>query len=157
MLPCGLWSSRRWMSQQLPVGPAATIFPVKTKHLNAVTSFSTPVAVQLTLVLLVLLSAALAQQDENGDYTARIDGIAAQQVQKQQIPAMTVAIARDGLVIYSKAFGKADLENGVAASTETLIRTGSISKPITAAAAMTLVEAGRLDLDAPIQKYCPAF
>jgi serine beta-lactamase-like protein LACTB, mitochondrial len=137
--------------------PAATISRVNAKHLNAVTASSKRVAVQLTLFLLVLVGTALAQQDANGDYTAQIDGIATQQVQKQKIPAMTVAIARDGRVIYSKAFGKADLENGVAASTETLIRTGSISKPITAAAAMTLVEAGRLDLDAPIQKYCPAF
>jgi CubicO group peptidase (beta-lactamase class C family) len=49
------------------------------------------------------------------------------------------------------------LENAVPATAETLIRTGSLAKPITAVAAMTLVEAGKLDLDAPIQKYCPAF
>ena len=53
--------------------------------------------------------------------------------------------------------GKADLENNVSATPETLFRTGSIAKPMTAVAAMRLVEDGKLDLDAPIQKYCPAF
>src|SRR5690349_17220680 len=60
-------------------------------------------------------------------------------------------------MIYSKAFGAADLENSLSATTETLIRTGSIAKSISAAAAMTLVEAGKIDLDVPLQKYCPAF
>ena len=62
---------------------------------------------------------------------------------------MTVAAAIADRIVYSRAFGAADLENAVPATTETLIRTGSISKPISAAAAMTLVDAGMLDLDAP--------
>jgi CubicO group peptidase (beta-lactamase class C family) len=60
-------------------------------------------------------------------------------------------------MVYSRAFGAADLENAVPATTGTLIRTGSIAKPISAAAAMTLVDSGKLDLDAPVQKYCPQF
>jgi CubicO group peptidase (beta-lactamase class C family) len=51
----------------------------------------------------------------------------------------------------------ADLENLVPATSQTLYRLASISKPITAAAAMLLYEHGKLDLDAPVQKYCPAF
>ena len=50
----------------------------------------------------------------------------------------------------------ADLENLVPATSTTLYRLASISKPITAAA-MVLYERGKLDLDAPVQKYCPAF
>lgn len=111
----------------------------------------------LALAALLLLGTAAVGQDTTQHLSAQIDRLAAEQIQKQQIPAMTVAIALEGRVVYSKGFGTADLENGVAASSETLIRTGSISKPITAVAAMTLVEAGKLDLDAPVQKYCPAF
>jgi serine beta-lactamase-like protein LACTB, mitochondrial len=75
----------------------------------------------------------------------------------EQIPAMIVALGESGKITYSAAFGTADLENSIAANKETLIRTGSIAKPITAVAAMTLVEAGKLDLDAPVQKYCAPF
>ena len=48
----------------------------------------------------------------------------------QQIPAITVAVAQADRLVYSKAFGMADLENSVPATTETLIRTGSIARPL---------------------------
>ncbi len=113
--------------------------------------------VKLFLCIVLLAGVAAAQQATAPDFTAEIDRMAAQEMQKQQIPAMTVAVALDGRIVYSKGFGTADVENAVAAKGETLIRTGSLAKPITAVAAMTLVEAGKLDLDAPVQKYCPAF
>ncbi|MGA9507947.1 MAG: serine hydrolase domain-containing protein [Candidatus Sulfotelmatobacter sp.] len=109
------------------------------------------------LALALLAAVAAAQQERPADLTAAIDRIARQEMQKQQIPAMTIAVVLDGHIVYSKGFGIADKENGVAANQDTLIRTGSLAKPLTAVAAMTLVEAGKLDLDAPIQKYCPAF
>jgi CubicO group peptidase (beta-lactamase class C family) len=86
--------------------------------------------------------------------TAALDQIITDAMREQRIPAVTVAIARDDRLVYSKAFGSADLENSVPATTETLIRTASVAKPITAVAAMTLVESGKLDLEAPVQKYC---
>src|SRR3954447_10287789 len=105
--------------------------------------------------LLLLSCACLAYQ--SADPTAGVDAAVREFQAKTQAPAVTVAVAVDGKITYSKAFGMADVENDVKATPETLIRTGSIAKPITAAAAMTLVEAGKLDLDAPVQKYCPAF
>lgn len=109
------------------------------------------------IFLFLLPAAAFAQKTGGTDIAVQINRIASEQMQKQHIPALTIAVSLDGRVIYSKGFGKADIENDVPANEDTLIRTGSISKPITAAAAMTLVEAGKLDLDVPIQKYCPAF
>ncbi len=111
----------------------------------------------LIFLLLLLADTTSAQQASNSDLSAQVDRAVVEEMKRQQMPAVTVAIARDGRIIYSKAFGTADLENNIPATTETLIRTGSLAKPITAAAAMTLVDAGKLDLDAPIQKYCPAF
>ncbi len=108
-------------------------------------------------LLLIATTAVVAQQTEPFDFAARIDSFVNSAMTKQQIPAMTVAVAMGGHITYSKAFGTADLENLVPATTETLIRTGSIAKPISAVAAMTLVESGNLNLDAPIQTYCPAF
>jgi CubicO group peptidase (beta-lactamase class C family) len=63
----------------------------------------------------------------------------------------------DNQLRWSRGFGLADMENYVPATPDTTYRIASVSKPITAVAAMQLVERGKLDLDAPIQKYCPAF
>ena len=56
-----------------------------------------------------------------------------------------------------EGFGLADIENDVAASSETIYRIATISKPMTAVAVMQLAERGLLDLDAPIQRYVPQF
>ncbi|HXW92405.1 MAG TPA: serine hydrolase domain-containing protein [Terriglobales bacterium] len=115
-------------------------------------------AARITLfIFLPALSSALAQQVAETDLASQIDAVATQLLKQQHIPAMTVALASGGQLVYSKGFGIADLENAVPANADTLIRTGSIAKSITAVAAMTLVEAGQLELDAPIQRYCPAF
>jgi CubicO group peptidase (beta-lactamase class C family) len=88
---------------------------------------------------------------------SQVEQIVRDAMAKQQIPAMSVAVAENDRIIYSRAFGTADVENNIPATTETLFRTGSIVKSISAVAAMTLVASGKLDLDTPIQKYCPAF
>jgi serine beta-lactamase-like protein LACTB, mitochondrial len=73
------------------------------------------------------------------------------------IPGLSVTVARDGKIIYSEGFGFADLEEHVPAKATTKFRIGSVSKPITAAVLVKLVEQNKLDLDAPIQKYVPSF
>lgn len=72
-------------------------------------------------------------------------------------PGLALAVAVDGKIVYSEGFGYADLEERVPAWPTTKFRIGSISKPLTAAALMELVETGKVDLDAPVQKYVPSF
>jgi CubicO group peptidase (beta-lactamase class C family) len=72
-------------------------------------------------------------------------------------PGLSAAIVSDRRLVWSYGVGLADLEQRVPASTATVYRIASISKPITAVAVMQLAERGSLDLDAPIQRYCPAF
>ena len=115
-----------------------------------------PIAI-LFLAALSAVTQTAAQTAAPADLGAKVDQLVTAAMRQQQIPAMTVAAAMADRLVYSKAFGVADLENAVPATTETLIRTGSIAKPISAAAAMTLVDSGRLDLDAPVQKYCAPF
>ncbi len=74
-----------------------------------------------------------------------------------KIPGLTVAVGLHTRLAWVRGFGTADLENSVAAGADTVYRIGSISKPITAVAVMQLAERGKLDLDAPIQKYVPTF
>jgi serine beta-lactamase-like protein LACTB len=73
------------------------------------------------------------------------------------IPGISLAVAVDGKIVYSEGYGLADLEQRVPVWPTTKFRIASISKPLTATALMQLVEAGKLDLDAPVQKYVPSF
>src|SRR6185437_8668424 len=66
------------------------------------------------------------------------------------------AVAKDRR-IWTAGFGKADLEQEVPVTPQSLFRTASVAKWFTATAAMRLVEQGKLDLDAPVQRYCPQF
>jgi len=75
----------------------------------------------------------------------------------QSAPGISVGIVEDGEYVWSGGFGMADLENSVPATSQTLYRLGSISKPISAIGAMQLWQNRKLDLDAPVQKYCPSF
>ena len=70
-------------------------------------------------------------------------------------PGIAASVVLNGQEAWSEGFGMADLENNVPVTPQTLFRLASISKPITAIAAMQLREQGKLDLDAPVQKYCP--
>ena len=73
------------------------------------------------------------------------------------IPGLSAAVVTERRLRWSAAFGVADLENSVPARTTTVYRLASITKPVTAAAVLQLVDAGTIDLDAPIQRYVPAF
>jgi len=74
-----------------------------------------------------------------------------------KIPGLSIAIVADGTVQWSKGYGLADVENSVPATPETLYRSASIGKTMTATAAMRLVEQQKLDLRADIRDSCPAF
>jgi len=76
---------------------------------------------------------------------------------RNSIPGLAAALVLDGKPYWSQGFGMADLENHSPATSSTLFRLGSVSKPISATAVLELWERGELDLDAPVQKYCPAF
>lgn len=67
-----------------------------------------------------------------------------------KVPAVSVAVFNEGRIEWSRAYGYADKERGIAATPETLFEAASISKPVAALAALRLVEKGRLDLDANV-------
>jgi len=67
-------------------------------------------------------------------------------LQRFAVPALSVAIARDGRMVYEQPFGAASLEGGEPLRTSSLFRIASVSKPITSVAIFSLVERGRLAL-----------
>jgi CubicO group peptidase (beta-lactamase class C family) len=74
-----------------------------------------------------------------------------------RVPGATFAIGLGGQIVWSEGFGYSDLENHVKALPETAYRTASIGKAMTATAALKLAEQHELDLDVPIQNYCPRY
>ena len=68
-------------------------------------------------------------------------------MRKYAIPGGAVAVLRDGKLIYARGFGYADVANKTPVQPDALFRIASVSKPITAAAVMKLVEEGKLGLD----------
>ena len=87
---------------------------------------------------------------------ARARTIACEQLARA-IPGLAIAVALNGEIVWSESFGYADLDAGIQATPATQFRIGSVSKPITAAAVARLMEDGKLDLDAPVQRYVPSF
>lgn len=85
-----------------------------------------------------------------------ISQVASASLQTNQLPGLAVAVAKQG-EIWSAGFGKADLEQNVPVTAQSMFRSASIAKWFTATAAMRLVEDDKLNLDAPIQQYCPQF
>ncbi len=78
-------------------------------------------------------------------------------VERERIPGLAAAVLVDGRIVWSEGFGYADLENRVPVTPLTKMRIGSVSKPLTSVALGKLVEEGKLDLDAPVQRYVPSF
>tara|TARA_R110000868_G_scaffold212918_3_gene462810 strand:- start:7735 stop:8862 length:1128 start_codon:yes stop_codon:yes gene_type:complete len=72
---------------------------------------------------------------------------------ERHIPALQVAVVVHGRVVMSEAYGLADIEQDVAASLGTLFPINSATKSFTGVAIMQLVEAGKVDLEAPISRY----
>ena len=72
------------------------------------------------------------------------------------IPGLSVALVLDPDRSWAAGYGRADLENDIPATEGTIYRIASISKTVTAVAALQLADAGKLDLDAPVQRYVPA-
>ncbi len=70
-----------------------------------------------------------------------------------RIPGLAVAVVKDRSILLAAGLGYADLEARVPATAETPFNIASVTKPISAVAALQLVEAGKLDLDQPIAEY----
>ncbi|MXY53987.1 MAG: beta-lactamase family protein [Gammaproteobacteria bacterium] len=81
----------------------------------------------------------------------RMDSLVAQ----GEFPGMLAMIARRGSVVFEHAVGTLDVETGAPLEMDSLMRIYSMTKPITSVAAMTLVEDGKLLLDAPVAMHFP--
>ncbi len=111
----------------------------------------------LTLVLALTLGNIQASPRQQGETDfAAIDDYVTEQMNNLGIPGMALGIVQDGQIVHLQGYGVAD-SSGRAVTPQTPFYLGSVTKPFTALAVMQLVEAGKIDLDAPVQTYLPWF
>jgi len=92
--------------------------------------------------------------DVPSDVPQRIDALFASSAGGKW-PGAAVVVLRDGAVVLSKAYGLANVEQGLANTPGTKFRLASVSKSFTALLVLQLVEQGRVRLDDPLEKYLP--
>ncbi|HSX56083.1 MAG TPA: serine hydrolase [Sphingomonas sp.] len=109
------------------------------------------------LLVAALVCAAPAAAQLPAPVTAAVDAAAQAELADKEIPSIAVALIDRGGVVWSRAWGTADADGKVPATSATLYRAGSVSKLFTDVAVMRLVEQGKLDLDAPVTRYLPDF
>jgi CubicO group peptidase (beta-lactamase class C family) len=88
---------------------------------------------------------------------ARLDDFFAREIAAKRVPGAVVAIARDGKLVRYKAYGQLDPTKGTPMSLDAVFALASMTKPMAAVAALTLMEQGRLPLQARLADYYPAF
>ena len=111
----------------------------------------------LWCIAAVVGSLAEAQENLSSETRTRIEAAVSKFMSTTHAPGVSIAVVEGTELKWAAGFGFADLENQVPATEHTLYRLASISKSVTATGAMELVEQGKLNLDDPVQKYCPAF
>jgi CubicO group peptidase (beta-lactamase class C family) len=108
-----------------------------------------PFAIRALLPLLLLCASAPAvRADPVDDYIQA-------QMKEKQIPGLSLAVVRDGNVLFARGYGMANVELRTPATADTVYEIGSMTKQFTAAAVMKLVERGVLSLEERIEHYLP--
>ena len=104
----------------------------------------------LTLCVLVGLVGCEAEITNPHDYLVRLK-------ERSGAPGVSAAVAVNGRIVFSEGIGSADVESGLLQTGTTVHNIGSVSKVLTTVAVMQLVEQGKVQLDAEIQRYAPWF
>jgi CubicO group peptidase (beta-lactamase class C family) len=101
-----------------------------------------------------------AKPEEVGMSSGRLDLISKAingEIARDQLPGAVIAIVRRGKLVYFETFGYRDKAAGGPMAADTIFNIASMTKPMTAVAALQLFEQGKLQLDEPISKYLPQF
>lgn len=114
------------------------------------------------LVLFVSFLPCIAQEvpplktgAANQELIAELERIVPELMKKGDIPGMSIAVIKDGQIIWNGGFGIKNIKTGEAVTKDTIFEAASLTKPFFAYVAMQLVESGELDLDKPLHEYLP--
>ncbi len=113
----------------------------------------------LTLLLFVPVRAgdiaAIKQAPELQSTIGLLDSWIASQVEYQQLPGLSIAVLYGNDLVWSKAYGFADIQKRTPMTTESVFRIASITKTFTSTAIMQLRDQGKLRIDDPVVKPRP--
>ena len=109
----------------------------------------------VVIILVFVAFSTIAQAQLSPDLIEKIDKVATDTLAKTGVPSASVAIVKDGQVVYVKAYGDARLDPKTAATPQMRYSIGSISKQFTAVAILLLQEQGKLSLDDKVSKFIP--
>ncbi|HYV24293.1 MAG TPA: serine hydrolase domain-containing protein [Pyrinomonadaceae bacterium] len=113
---------------------------------------------QRLAVLIVISMAAFKSSGQTqlpADVTQKIDTVVTDALTRSGVPSASIAVVKDGQIVYVKAYGDARLDPKTAATSQMRYSIGSISKQFTATAILLLQEQGKLSLDDKVGKYVP--
>jgi CubicO group peptidase (beta-lactamase class C family) len=110
----------------------------------------------LALIRRAFARPAPAKQVANNAPHDAIDSFIESEMRRLKIPGASLAIVESDQIVHLRGFGKARPEGGPP-TPQTPFFIGSLTKSITALAVMQLVESGKIELDAPVQRYLPWF
>ncbi len=103
------------------------------------------------ILLVALLASCKKEKAENTPPPVtdipQVDNAVTGFMTQYNVPGVSVAITKNGKLVYAKSYGKSDQSAGTDVSNSSLFRIASVSKPVTGIAIMKLVEAGTLSLD----------
>ncbi|MHA6720279.1 serine hydrolase domain-containing protein [Sphingomonas sp. RS6] len=107
------------------------------------------------LAATLLIATPAAAQELTAEQTAKVDSIVADALKSSGVPSASVAIVRDGKIVFAKAYG--DQGPGIAKGPDANAKyqIASISKQFTAAALLLLEDEGKLSLDDKVSKWVP--
>ncbi len=117
----------------------------------------------LMLVIIVAFLLSCADNGANDDQgktlrsATTLDSILLQAVESGKISGAVVQVTKEGHKDYQKAFGYSNLENGESLKSTDIFRIASMTKAVTAVAAMILYEQGKFELDDSLASYIPEF
>ncbi len=114
----------------------------------------------LSIILLVSVGCTSQSIEQGGPvdtFTQHLDNRVLTLMDWYNIPGTSIALVTDGKLVWSNAYGYADIDRGKAMSVDAICRAESISKPVTAWGVMKLVERGLFNLDDPVQQYLRDF
>lgn len=86
-----------------------------------------------------------------------LDGIAEKTMKETGIPGMSIAVVRDGKVVYAKGFGVRKVGTTDGVNADTIFQVASVSKPIGASVVASVVGTGKVAWTDPVSKYLPDF
>jgi len=104
-----------------------------------------------------LAQAAGPSTELTGAARARIDAALDRAIAEKRIVGAVVLVSHDGDLVYQRAAGLADRESKRPMQIDAVFRLSSVSKPVVSAAALALVDKGKLSLDDPVTKWLPEF